>query len=72
MTLFLVLGLCNCEAAATKFTNLKCESLDANWVVFTQCRLKLIRRGVVSLNIYATVLKPATNIKVSYKKRKSL
>lgn len=53
------------KAAVTKFTNLQCEALDPSRLTFKECRLKLIKRGVVALNIHANVIKPVTYMLVS-------
>lgn len=57
------------KAAVTKFTNLQCEALDPSRLTFKECRLKLIKRGVVALNIHANILKPVTYMLVRKKVR---
>ncbi|XP_073847086.1 uncharacterized protein [Musca autumnalis] len=41
-----------------KLTNLQCKSLNESVVKITECRLKVLRRGVVGLNITIGVLQP--------------
>uniref|UniRef100_A0A1I8MVZ5 Uncharacterized protein n=1 Tax=Musca domestica TaxID=7370 RepID=A0A1I8MVZ5_MUSDO len=45
-----------------KLTNLECKSLNDSVVQFSECRLKLIRRGVVGMNISVKVLQPLPDI----------
>ncbi|XP_062127736.1 uncharacterized protein LOC133840090 [Drosophila sulfurigaster albostrigata] len=59
--LLLICGLpkLNCS----RFTNVECEVLDASYVNFNLCDLKVLGRGIVALNIHAVMLKEP--IKVS-------
>uniref|UniRef100_A0A1I8Q8T4 MD-2-related lipid-recognition domain-containing protein n=1 Tax=Stomoxys calcitrans TaxID=35570 RepID=A0A1I8Q8T4_STOCA len=48
--------------SAFKFTNLKCLDHDVNFSRFEICRLKVIGRGVITLNIKVALYKtPVTN-----------
>uniref|UniRef100_A0A1I8PLU0 MD-2-related lipid-recognition domain-containing protein n=1 Tax=Stomoxys calcitrans TaxID=35570 RepID=A0A1I8PLU0_STOCA len=55
-----------------KFTNIKCLDHDVNFSSFEVCRLKVIGRGIVSLNIKVGLYKtPVTNSTINmafYKK----
>lgn len=53
------------SGVAMKLTNLECQSFDETVVVFKECRLKVIGRGQVSLNVYVNVVKPLRNIMVT-------
>ncbi|XP_075160775.1 uncharacterized protein LOC142233658 [Haematobia irritans] len=45
-----------------KFTNLKCEDHDPSFASFEKCQLKVVGRGLVSLNIRVGLYKtPVTN-----------
>ncbi|XP_073840100.1 uncharacterized protein isoform X1 [Musca autumnalis] len=49
-----------------RFTNLKCTSLDTSFSTMEKCNLKLIRRGVVGLNVTVKLLQiPVTNVSVN-------
>ncbi|XP_017068062.1 uncharacterized protein LOC108105829 [Drosophila eugracilis] len=41
-----------------RLTNLKCQSFDKTYIDFSECRLKVIGRGIITSNINVTVLKP--------------
>lgn len=52
--------------AHIKFTNLKCVELDKPFATIPICKLKLVRRGVVSLEIYVKLHQvPVNNVSVS-------
>lgn len=46
-----------CTSVQMKLTNIHCESLDESLVKFKVCRLKVIRRGVIAVNLHAQVFK---------------
>lgn len=49
-----------------RFTNLKCLELDKPFASIPTCRLKLLQRGVVSMELYVALHKvPINNISVS-------
>ncbi|XP_065369070.1 uncharacterized protein LOC135961499 [Calliphora vicina] len=55
-----------------KFTNVQCEDHDLKFSHFQTCNLKVVRRGVVALNIHVNLLKtPVTNstINIAFYKR---
>ncbi|KAH8271891.1 hypothetical protein KR044_009204, partial [Drosophila immigrans] len=53
-------------ASGSRFTNIKCETLDPSFARFHECNLKLLGRGIVGLNVNATLLKgPLTVGKVN-------
>lgn len=66
---YIVLGVftfMTLTAGNVRFTNLKCNSLDTTFSIVEKCNLKLIRRGVVGLNITVKLLKiPVTNVSAS-------
>lgn len=66
---YIVLGVftfMTLTAGNVRFTNLKCKSLDTTFSIVEKCNLKLIRRGVVGLNITVKLLKiPVTNVSAS-------
>lgn len=47
--------------ATIKFTNLQCEIIDKEFVAISVCKLEIERRGVVSLNLHAKLLKGPVN-----------
>ncbi|XP_075151057.1 uncharacterized protein LOC142225165 [Haematobia irritans] len=61
--------------SAFKFTNLKCQDHDRNSSRFEYCRLKVVGRGIVSMNLKVVMFNtPITNITVKlgiYKKANS-
>ncbi|XP_030241852.1 uncharacterized protein LOC115563269 [Drosophila navojoa] len=62
----LLLAAHTLAADVSRFTNIECESLDPSRLTFQQCNLKMLGRGIVGLNIYATLInKPWDNMKVS-------
>ncbi|XP_019892851.2 uncharacterized protein LOC101898024 [Musca domestica] len=49
-----------------RFTNLKCEDLRLDFSVFEECRLAVVKRDVISLNINVKLMQvPVTNITVN-------
>lgn len=50
----LFLGACQ---GYVRFTNLKCESLDEDFILFPTCRLNVVGRGIIAANVYAKLLK---------------
>lgn len=45
-----------------RFTNLKCEDLRPDFSVFEECRLTVVKRDIISLNINVKLLQgPVTN-----------
>ncbi|XP_058987752.1 uncharacterized protein LOC131806902 [Musca domestica] len=66
---YIVLGVftfMTLTAGNVRFTNLKCDSLDPKFSIVEKCNLKLIRRGVVGLNITVKLLQiPVTNVSIS-------
>lgn len=51
----------------TRFTNIECQVLDPTYCAYKRCDLKLLGRGIVALNVHATLLKgPFNNAKVTY------
>ncbi|KAH8233288.1 hypothetical protein KR026_006343, partial [Drosophila bipectinata] len=53
-TCLLFLGSCQ---GYVRFTNLKCESLDEEFILFPTCRLNVVGRGIIAANVYAKLLK---------------
>ncbi|XP_075167905.1 uncharacterized protein LOC142240071 [Haematobia irritans] len=50
-----------------RFTNIKCEELDRDFATFEKCRLKMVKRGIVALNVHVKLFKlPVTNVTVSF------
>ncbi|XP_059224227.1 uncharacterized protein LOC131997357 [Stomoxys calcitrans] len=50
-----------------KFTNLKCQVADADFCRFETCKLSVVGRGIVSLNIRVQLFKtPVTNTSVHF------
>ncbi|XP_005185093.2 uncharacterized protein LOC101897858 [Musca domestica] len=48
-----------------RFTNLKCEELRPDFAVFEECRLTVVKRDIISLNIDVKLLKvPVTSTTV--------
>ncbi|XP_075151054.1 uncharacterized protein LOC142225163 [Haematobia irritans] len=72
--LFLIVGVLSVEhkGPAFKFTNLKCQDHDRDSSQFEYCRLKVVGRGIVSMNLKVVMFKtPINNITVNigiYKK----
>lgn len=55
-----------------KFTNLKCLEFDKPFATIPMCKLKLVRRGVVALNLKVSLHQvPVTNVTVSFKSKRS-
>ncbi|XP_030388567.1 uncharacterized protein LOC115634799 [Scaptodrosophila lebanonensis] len=52
------------NAAVVKLTNAVCESHNKSWVSIDLCRLKVVQRNKVALNIFITLLHPANDISV--------
>lgn len=52
--------------AEFKFTNLKCIEYDKSFATIPICKLKLVKRGVVALNIRVNLHQvPVNNVSVS-------
>lgn len=67
LALFINLPTGGFSASKSRFTNIGCESYDLEFSQFKNCRLKLIGRGVVGINVYIRLLKlPIDNIMVSF------
>ncbi|XP_018785893.1 PREDICTED: uncharacterized protein LOC108967098 [Bactrocera latifrons] len=50
----------------TKFTNIKCNSLDKKFADFDKCRLSVPSRGVIALTVDVKVFQvPVTNISIN-------
>ncbi|XP_019892855.1 uncharacterized protein LOC109612857 [Musca domestica] len=71
-----VLGFCFCVlytiattrvlAADLRFTNLQCDAFHPEFAKFLKCRLKVVKRGVISLNIDVELYQvPVNNITVN-------
>ncbi|XP_075151056.1 uncharacterized protein LOC142225164 [Haematobia irritans] len=75
--LFLIVGILSVagKGPAFKFTNLKCQEYDRDFSQFEYCRLKVVGRGIVSMNLKVVMFKtPINNITVNigvYKKGNS-
>uniref|UniRef100_A0A1I8PQI8 MD-2-related lipid-recognition domain-containing protein n=1 Tax=Stomoxys calcitrans TaxID=35570 RepID=A0A1I8PQI8_STOCA len=54
-------GILATTQAAVRFTNWKCTSFDESYVTFPICILKVVRRGVISANVYAAIHKSNLN-----------
>lgn len=55
------------SASKSRFTNIACESYGLDFAEFKSCRLKLIGRGVVGINMHIRLLKvPIYNVTVSF------
>lgn len=53
-----------------KFTNVKCLEYDKPFATIPVCRLRMVRRGVVGLNLNVTLHQlPVTNVSVRYKSK---
>ncbi|KAH8371855.1 hypothetical protein KR093_009112 [Drosophila rubida] len=51
---------------STRYTNVKCIVMSPSYVIFKQCHLKVLGRGLIALTIQAVLLKdPITNAKVN-------
>ncbi|XP_061401908.1 uncharacterized protein LOC133337717 [Musca vetustissima] len=44
-----------------RFTNLKCESLKPDFAIFEVCRLSVVKRDIISLNVNVKLLKGPVN-----------
>ncbi|EDV96532.1 GH16300 [Drosophila grimshawi] len=52
---FFLLLLVVAKSTKTRFTNVECEMLDPLYATFKECKLKILGRGIVGLNVYATL-----------------
>ncbi|XP_059217510.1 uncharacterized protein LOC106083314 [Stomoxys calcitrans] len=60
--LWLSIDLVNAAGSKYKFTNIKCQDHDKSFSHFEQCQLKVVKRGVVTLNVRVDLYKsPVTN-----------
>ncbi|XP_059225914.1 uncharacterized protein LOC131997983 [Stomoxys calcitrans] len=49
-----------------RFTNIKCAEFDSSFATFTKCRLNMVKRGVVALNVYVKLFQlPVNNVSVN-------
>ncbi|XP_034480992.1 uncharacterized protein LOC117786742, partial [Drosophila innubila] len=49
-----------------RFTNIKCEVLDPSYCAYKECRLNVLGRDIIGLNVHAILLKgPFNNAKVN-------
>ncbi|XP_075163255.1 uncharacterized protein LOC142235889 [Haematobia irritans] len=59
-------------ASSTKFTNFQCEVLDSSFCTFDECKLKVITRGLVGVNMRLRFFElPVSNVSLKmglYKK----
>lgn len=63
---FLVLAPVIGRKSKSRFTNLKCESYDPSFSTFKKCKLNVLGRGVVAVDININLLKlPIYNVHVS-------
>ncbi|EDV96535.1 GH16303 [Drosophila grimshawi] len=50
----------------TRYNNLECEMFDPSFGTFNECKLKVLGRDIVGLNVFATMNKlPILNVKVN-------
>ncbi|XP_037944249.1 uncharacterized protein LOC119677052 [Teleopsis dalmanni] len=55
-----------CVEAAVKLTNIKCVEFDRPFASFNDCRLKIIQRGIVALNLHVVLHQvPVNNVSVN-------
>lgn len=60
------LSFSNAVALKLRFTNVKCEDLRPDFSQFKKCRLAVVKRDVISLNLEVKLLQvPVDNITVS-------
>ncbi|XP_073821318.1 uncharacterized protein [Musca autumnalis] len=59
-------ALLNAVAIKISFTNLKCQEFHPEFAFFQKCRLVVVKRGVVALNVHVKLLKVPVN-NVSFK-----
>ncbi|XP_061396021.1 uncharacterized protein LOC133331657 [Musca vetustissima] len=51
---------------AIRFTNIKCQTFHPEFATFEECHLKVIRRGVIGLNVYVKLWQlPVNNISIN-------
>ncbi|XP_075150326.1 uncharacterized protein LOC142224442 [Haematobia irritans] len=56
-----------------RFTNLKCEEYHPEFATFLKCRLRVVRRGLISLNVNVKLLQvPVSNVTVNLSLHKKL
>uniref|UniRef100_A0A1I8Q0N2 MD-2-related lipid-recognition domain-containing protein n=1 Tax=Stomoxys calcitrans TaxID=35570 RepID=A0A1I8Q0N2_STOCA len=64
---FLVLCICVIVCwGELRFTNLKCNEFHKEFATFEECRLKMVKRGLVALNLHVKLYQlPVNNISVN-------
>ncbi|EDW61811.1 uncharacterized protein [Drosophila virilis] len=64
---FLVLAPVIGRKSKSRFTNLKCESYDRSFSIFKKCKLNVLGRGVVAVDININLLKlPIYNVHINW------
>ncbi|XP_061388824.1 uncharacterized protein LOC133323939, partial [Musca vetustissima] len=62
MLVFFCVPLTTVYAITLRFTNLQCQAFHPEFAKFAKCRLKVVKRGVISLNINVELYQvPVTN-----------
>ncbi|XP_023179640.2 uncharacterized protein LOC111605384 [Drosophila hydei] len=65
--MLLVLALVKCKKSRSRFTNLKCNSSDPEFARFDKCKLNVIGRGIVAVDILIVMLKvPIDNVFINW------
>lgn len=53
------------SSTPSKFTGLECQILDPDYFTYSQCKLKVLGRGIIGLNVHARMYQgPLKNAKV--------
>ncbi|XP_001987650.2 uncharacterized protein LOC6561250 isoform X1 [Drosophila grimshawi] len=67
VTVLLLLESVDCGKPKSRFNNLKCESYDLAFSKFKKCKLNVVGRGVVALNVYINLFKvPIYNVNINW------
>ncbi|KRF83618.1 uncharacterized protein Dvir_GJ27102 [Drosophila virilis] len=53
------------DASNFKFTNVVCDSHNKSWIVFHECRLRVVQRNNITVNLNATLLHPVTVLHIN-------
>ncbi|XP_061396020.1 uncharacterized protein LOC133331655 [Musca vetustissima] len=56
----------NLNDATIRFTNLKCETFNKDFLTFKECNLKVISRGIIGLNVHGNIWQlPISNMSIN-------
>lgn len=70
--MFILLAVGSLSKSHTRYTNIECEVLNPLYIVYRQCRLKVLGRGVVGMNLHMHFInntRSLSNIKASINKK---